>query len=373
MKSEVIKVESGGAHRHAVDRAVEVIRRGGVVAFPTETVYGVGVRADQPDALARLREVKNRPVRQAFTVHVDSLKTALRYVPDASGLTTRLMRRGWPGPLTLLLPVSATGLDHIRTAWGADAAEAVCVNETVGLRCPDDAMAIELLRRVDAPVVAASANLAGEPAPYSGEAVVARLSGSVDLILDAGTTRYARSSTIVRVAGSTYDFVREGVYDKGIVKRLATLRLLLVCTGNTCRSPMAAGVTMRLMAERLKCEVSELPDRGVVVTSAGMSGGGGGPAEYAVTVMAKRGVDISSHSPQTLTEAMVRDADHVFAMTGWHRDRIVSMVPDAADRVALVVDNCDVDDPIGGSEQAYDECARIIEDGLRARLREISV
>ena len=262
-------------------------------------------------------------------------------------------------------------MDHIRSEWGCDAAEAVCVDGTVGLRCPDDPVALDLLRGLDAPVVAASANAAGEPPPYSGEAVVARLSGRVDLILDAGTTRYAKSSTIVRVAGSTYDLVREGVYDEGIVKRLATLRLLMVCTGNTCRSPMAAGVTLRLMADRLKCKVSELADRGVVVTSAGVSGGGVGPAEHAVAVMAKRGIDISTHSPQRLTEDMVRDADHIFAMTGWHRDRIVSMVPGAADRVAMVVGDGDVNDPIGGTEKEYDECARVIEDGLRSRLREI--
>ena len=105
-------------------------------------------------------------------------------------------------------------------------------------------------------MVASSANAAGEPPPRDAQEVLGGLQGRIDLLLDGGTTRFAKGSTIVRVRAAGYSMIREGVLDAGVVQRMAILRILFVCTGNTCRSPMAAGLARKLIAERLGCRAA---------------------------------------------------------------------------------------------------------------------
>ena len=105
MATEVIPVGAAVDATDAVRRAAHMLAEGAVVAFPTETVYGVGARADRPDAVARLRQLKSRPVDRAFTVHICDRSCASSYAPWIPGRAKRLMRKSWPGPLTLILPV----------------------------------------------------------------------------------------------------------------------------------------------------------------------------------------------------------------------------------------------------------------------------
>ncbi|MFQ5590365.1 MAG: L-threonylcarbamoyladenylate synthase [Phycisphaerae bacterium] len=368
----MIRVDRQSSYEDAVQSALQVWTRGGLVAFPTETVYGVGAHAVHIGALARLREVKSRPADRAFTVHLGSRTQATEFVGEATGLALRLMRKAWPGPLTLILGAKKDLLTAGGSAPLPDAAaSAVIHGNTVGLRCPDDPVATALLQAAPEPVVAASANLKGNRPPLTAEDVMRDLDGQVELLIDAGRTRYSKPSTIVRVEGDTYTIVREGVYDAAAIERLATLRLLFVCTGNTCRSPMAAAVARKLLAERLHCDYSRLAERGVVVMSAGTGGGHGGASPNAVKVMAERGLDISDHVSRALAVEHIQQADHIYAMTHVHRDRILDMLPTCAERVVLLLGDEDVRDPVGGSESDYEHCAQLIEKGIQARLQEV--
>ncbi len=371
MSTQVIQIDSARVDIDAIHRAGDVLRDGGLVGFPTETVYGLGARADDAAAVARLREVKGREVRKGFTVHIASRDDVKSFAPRMTGLARRFVRKGWPGPLTLIVSVEDPASVPIMAGRDGGAAEAMYFENTIGLRCPDDPVAHELLRAVGAPVVATSANPAGKPPPMTGDDVLKELDGRIDVLVDSGVTKYAKQSTIVRVTGSTYDVIREGVYDAGIIERLSAVRLLFVCTGNTCRSPMAAALAKHVIAEKLGCTAAELPSRRVLIESAGTAGGGGGASPNAVTVMARRGIDLSGHSSTRLSAESVREADHIFVMTRAHGDRIVEMVHSAQSRVALLLDDDDVADPIGGSEKDYERCARTVERGLRARLQEV--
>jgi len=373
MATQVIKSDPQGMGADAIREAGEVLRRGGLVAFPTETVYGLGARADHRGAMERLRVVKSREPNKAFTVHIASRDDAPLYVPGFGGLAARFGRKAWPGPLTLVVSVDDPSSASVMAGRNGRAAEAIYYNRTVGLRCPDDGIAHGLLLAVDAPVVAASANLAGQAPPRTAADVLRGLDGQIDLLIDAGRTKYAKASTVVRVTGSSYEVVREGVYDAGIVERLSTVRLLFVCTGNTCRSPMAAGLARGILAARLGCKPSELRAHRVVLQSAGTSGGRGGASAHALEVMSKRRIDLSDHVSTSLSADMVQQADYVFAMTRVHRETILRLAPSAESKVMLLLDNEDVRDPMGSEVEEYERCAQTIERGLRARLQEVIV
>ena len=370
--TRVVKAYPNEDCAEAVREGIEVLRAGGLVAFPTETVYGVGARADLPESVARLRRAKRRRPETPFTIHIGRRSEVDRFVPNLSGVGRRLVAKGWPGPLTLVF----SGIDPASAPVMADldpsAASAMYHEGSIGLRCPDDTTAADLLSGVESPVAAASANRAGHRPPRTADQVLADLDGQIDLLVDAGAARYAKSSTVVRVNGPGYELVREGVYDARTVRRLAMLNILLVCTGNTCRSPMAAALLSQLLADARGVKGEESEECDFKVTSAGTFATTVASASgQAIEVMERRGLDIQGHRSQPLTSELIEQADCIFTMTASHRDTVVGMVPSAADRCKRVDADRDITDPIGQPVEVYAECAAAIESALKTRVKEV--
>lgn len=373
MTTRVLKLGSTVGYNDIVREAADALAEGGLVVFPTETVYGVGASVVHPEAMRRLRELKSRTDGKPFTVHIGSRVAAEGFVPSLSGVARRLVNKAWPGPLTLILFVSDPSLAPVIQAHSPGIVPELYHNGVIGLRCPDDHAAADVLTQTGVPVVAASANLAGESAPVDAEEAIAALNDRVDLIIDAGRTRYGKASTIVEVSSDRYRILRQGVLDERTIQRLTRTVFLLVCSGNTCRSPMGAALLRRLLAEKLRCREDELADRGYLVESAGTSAYPGAPATpEAVEVFKARGIDLTGHRSEPLTLEQIHRADHIFAMTGRHVQNIGAMAGQARDRVRKVAE-ADIEDPIGGTQEEYAQCADRIEEALRRRLEEVQL
>ncbi len=187
------------ATAEAIEEAAEILRRGGLVAFPTETVYGLGANALDPVAAARIFEVKRRPAFDPLIVHVGDRAMLQQVVLEVLPAAELLIRRFWPGPLTLVLR-RRPEVPRIVTA-GLD---------TVAVREPSHPVALALIRRAGVPVAAPSANPFGRLSPTRAEHVARHLGDAVDLILDAGPTPYGIESTIVSVLDSPPQVLRLG-------------------------------------------------------------------------------------------------------------------------------------------------------------------
>jgi len=354
--------------RTAAAAAAEALRAGQLVCFPTETVYGIAALASLPATMRRLRRLKDRPQRP-FSVHLAGPDDAGQYVSELPSEAARLIRRAWPGPITLLVP---TGGRLARADWDTpQLRRTLCSEGLIGLRCPDEPLCRAMLAAVDGPVVAPSANLAGAPSPRSAEEVLRDLDGRIDLLLDSGATRCGGDSTIVRVEPGKVQVVREGVVSARKVRRMVLRRYVFVCTGNTCRSPMAAGLAKKVLAERLGCRVGELSGRGVEVSSAGAFAAGGSRAtEDAVAAAGQLGANLSRHRSRKLTSQLIRSADMVFCMTGSHVAQARSLAPQEAGKVRLLDPRRDIPDPIGAGRDVYVATARRIERALRKEWNE---
>jgi L-threonylcarbamoyladenylate synthase len=194
----VLAVDPGHPDPAAIGEAVAVLAAGGLVAFPTETFYGLGAAALNPAAADRIYTVKGRPDESPLLVLVDSVEMAetIAHVP---AVARPLMARHWPGPLTLVMVACPCVPTRVTAGTG-----------TVGVRVSSHPVAIALVRRLGEPITAPSANRAGGPPPVSSEAVLAALGAAVDVVLDGGATRGGPPSTVLDVTVSPPRVIRPG-------------------------------------------------------------------------------------------------------------------------------------------------------------------
>ncbi|MEI7436139.1 MAG: Sua5/YciO/YrdC/YwlC family protein [bacterium] len=305
--------------RAAVSAAAAALGRGELVLLPTDTVYGL---AALPGFENRLREAKGRDAGKPIALLAESFDAVARLVEKMPVQARELARRFWPGPLTMVLPVG-TG--------------------TEGFRVPDHAVTRAVLAASGGLLRVTSANLSGSPDALDATTALAALEQSVSVALDAGPAPGGLSSTVVEItSGGVLRVLRESalpaswITDPDIV--------LMVCTGNTCRSPMAEVVLQKWLGNASSW----------AVYSAGLAALEGSPVSRASVAVAKeRGLDLNGQTSRILTAARVDAASVIVVMTDSQRDALRRRFPAARSKVLLLRDFApgspgdDIADPVG--------------------------
>jgi L-threonylcarbamoyladenylate synthase len=215
MKTLILKVDSENPDPFKIQAAAEIIQKGGLVAFPTETVYGLGADALNADAVLRLFEAKKRPLDNPAIVHIADISEVYPLVTEVPKKAELLMKQFWPGPLTLLFK-------HSNKVPNASVAGL----DTIAIRMPKHKIALALIRQSRRPVAAPSANLAGKPSPTTAQHVYEDLNGRIDAIIDGGATAIGVESTVVDLSVDPPMLLRPGGTPFETLKRvLGDLRL----------------------------------------------------------------------------------------------------------------------------------------------------
>jgi L-threonylcarbamoyladenylate synthase len=236
------RLRAQGINATGIARAAELLRGGGTVAFPTETVYGLGANALDAAAVAKIFVAKERPVWDPLIVHVDGramLEQVAVVSPHMSPKVEALMRAFWPGPLTLLLP---------RTAEVPDAVTAG--RPLVGVRMPAHLVARELIREADVPIAAPSANRFGHTSPTTAAHVLADLDGRIDAVLDGGATSVGLESTVLDVAARA--IYRPGAVTAAMISSMLGSEVRVVGAAESVEATASPGMGMRHYAPRAR-------------------------------------------------------------------------------------------------------------------------
>lgn len=261
LKTLLVELNPAEPDREAISTAAESLRNGGLVAFPTETVYGLGADALNPEAVRRIFVAKGRPLDNPIIVHVGGPDDLKALTDDVPAEAARLMGQFWPGPLTLIFRKS-----------GQLPREVTGGQDTVAVRMPRNTIALALVRALGRPIAAPSANLSGRPSPTTAGHVLHDMGGRIDIILDGGPVEVGIESTVLDLSQHPPVILRPGAVTREDLKPFIGAAVTAAGIASARRSP---GTRYRHYSPRARVSLVEDGDRETMVRLAASHAGKG--------------------------------------------------------------------------------------------------
>jgi protein-tyrosine phosphatase len=348
--SEVLDWQRVAEPHAVIHYAVQSLRQGRTIAFPSESGYAVTASALVSEAVGRL------PIPgdgEALTLALRSSAEARDWAPALSPLGQRLTRRLWPGSVTLI--VGGDIHRGLARRLPNEVRARMCRQDKLRLAVPEHEALREVLRQLPGPLLMTAANAETR----------------ADVII-ADDPPSPQPATVVSVNGDSWEIVQPGAVSAEQIRQQTACLVLFVCTGNTCRSPLAEALCKKQLADRLGCTIEDLPARGYYVMSAGVAATRGGPAASEAEQVARGyGADLSAHRSQPLTPELAARADYLIGMTRGHLAAVTDYFGHLGVSPRLLDPAGDIDDPIGCTQPVYDECGQQIWRQLEALVAEI--
>lgn len=374
--TNIVHIDRVADSRDLIHRAVALLSAGKLVGLPTEGVYVVaalGVQQEQREqehgvqqsAVTRLVELARGDAGDLLSFGLKGVDEAVDYFPSMSPFLRNMANRCWAGPVVFSLPM--TEQSGFLQVVPSETADAVTADNRLHLQVSGDAIVNAILQLLPAPLLLLAKagqqpiiaqQVATQPVITTASGLAEEYGDAVELIIDTGPTQHEQPATVVYVSGNQWEILSAGIVPESLLKQLASFMHIFVCTGNTCRSPMAEALFRKVLSQKIGCTEDELSDHGFAVASAGLAAANGSPAsQESVHAMQRAGLDLLSHSSQPLTERLLQQSHRVYTMTRGHQESILAIKPEMAGRVELLSpEGYDITDPYGGSRRDYEIC-----------------
>jgi len=363
--------ESGNNAPDVLQQTWQALTAGQIVGLPTETGYVLAAHLSHPEAIERLCKLGQR-TGTVPCLAVRGANEVQELLPALSNLGLRMCRRFWPGPLLVQIPDAPALLED---RLPASVVESLVPDGILRMRLPASDLLLHLLPVLGGPVVLLPIPEPAADAPDDQRTGAARMLAynlEPDLLAEMGPHPALPACSTVEVRGEQWELLVSGAVPREAIEKSLGCVVVFVCTGNTCRSPLAEAICKKLLADRLGCEAGELNAHGYHVFSAGLSAMPGHPAApEAIAVASEYGAELSLHRSRPLSEGLAATADYLLAMTHSHLYGLDDGYPHLGSTPRLVrIDGTDIADPIGQSHAVYQECARQIRESLETWLDE---